>query len=227
MPYGYPQFKYYTIDYKQLEQYFIRQVNNNLFHSKRLNTTYINEFLNLLRKHDIEYTKINKNKYLQKEIFKQPMNFDEQMLYIQFNVTNIISDISANKHKYITRNINLLKNDLNNYFWTPPRENIYSNNSSIPIIAIPFYRENSNWLIVDGNHRLKSYIKNNVTEIPIAHILPQYMLSSSFYCSEFDKILYSFLFDITTLANAKYYDNLSDKKLLDNSLIQYFTDTFS
>lgn len=227
MPYRYQLFKYYTIDYKQLEQYFIRQVDNNLFYSKNLNTTYVNEFLNLLKKHDIEYTKINEEKYPYEQIFNQPMHFDKQWLYIQFNVTNIISDISVNKHKYITQNINPLKNELNDYFWTPPRENICSNNSSFPIIAIPFYRENSNWLIVDGNHRLKSYIKNNITEIPIAHIQPQHMLSSSFYCSEFDKILYLFLFDVGTLANAKHYNNFSDKKLLDISLIRYFTDIFS
>lgn len=159
--------------------------------------------------------------YQQKEIFQFPYCFnDSQKFIFQFNINSLTEYLNQYySGKYLTLKTDLFKTVYEN---NPNAQIIYAKEDvgeeyiiDKPIIIVPLYDNDSEGIVVDGNHRISAYKKYNITTIKAQKFLP---MDVRFFGTPLDRAIYVFINELQAFG---YYlsDGWSVPDLLKQSLL--------
>lgn len=225
MPFNFHDSKIYEIDYKVFFNELYSKFYGNLFSDEEKTKSYINTYLRYMKKADKKFNDFisNRDNFFalidqldNTQIFQQPIEYDNSVIYLHFLVGKLIESVPDWKNNSNDAPLVFFQGQKAKYFWTPAQSDITL--SSDPIIAAPFPFEFSDYLIIDGNHRLTNWEKEK-RSIPVTHVSANYLIRMDLFASEFDSLYYIFHCDTTNLANLKHYYNFSDDDLLKQTFL--------
>ena len=153
-------------------------------------------------------------------IFEEVKN--EREIFLKDNgyeaVEKILMDLKNTK--FLTGKLNL--NTLANYgiLNVPAEFNIPTVMiKDTPIIITEFISGDYLYLIIDGNHRIKYWKKNNIEEVEYLFLKQEDMVRNNYFVSELDKYLYLLNNELLNLMELRMR-GFSEIRLLNNSFIR-------
>lgn len=210
----------YRIDYKKLQ---IELMNMPIFHNKNIQQMYVDKWVAELMEADVDSTNsyldpANKELMVREkleapETFQTVVHMKDNEMYIHFRVSRILqklkmsgiteadaTDISIEEFKE--------KKIIN---WTETNKTVERED---PIIIVPFtigetYKE----LVIDGNHRITTAIKNNKKTLKAIILDPNEMVANHLFSSSFDLLLYIFQNE-TVWMGSHFLQNVPDERIL-------------
>lgn len=230
MPIIFPSLKTYEIDYKLLQSDLMKHTKKHLFHLEQNRINFLEQWLHYLKQADtmlIEKIQTNfelESKYVkfyyENEIFQQPHHYEEQTIYTHFNVSILNDHVPQNPLEIaVPIDANEFTKWNSPFHWTPTLSKpLFNEMKSSPVMAVPVLEGYSNYLIVDGNHRLTEWVKSK-NKIPTLLFGIDFLIQSTAFCSDFDKLHYIFRYDLTRLVNLTFENKLTDSELLSQSLL--------
>lgn len=219
----------YKIDYNSLsnELNAMKILNN-----PSIQNLYINKWIQTLKELDIlackDYSNPNVKSLMLKEELEAPENFQlpihykSNNMYIHFRVSRLIQILEefgiGNKD---AQNIKIedFTEKCSYINWT--RTNNIVNISSQPIIMAPLTLGNYfRFVVIDGNHRITSYIERKEKIINSICVDANMLVENNLFCTGFDKYLYIFQNEAVALSTLVHKDGYSDKEALE---LAYFS----
>lgn len=231
MPFNFTNHEAYKVNYSNL---FKHIMDSELLRDKDLQSIFINKWLEVLKEHDtILLNNLNTPQKIaalkanilksetDDEIFQQHIIFKDTSVFIHFRITPILhalnhANISTEDIKAIPLN-NLIRSD-SQFLWHDV-DMPYSPTIENPIIIVPYLNGQYNFLVIDGNKRISSAMRQNKKSINSVTLAEEYITDSNFFSSSFDKLFYMFNNEIVNIGNQKHYNNLSDTDLIKLSVL--------
>ena len=176
--------------------------------------SYINKWFNILSKVDCI------NELYNVESLNYPYEFYfpifEQEFYFHFNIEKITKMIKKHPFKYMPlyKNIKYFKNNFIAYTYEEYNELHIA--SIRPIIIVPMMQTNSDFLVIDGNHRVSAKIDNNFKRILCVIYTPNH--NYDFYY-QIDYIMWLFINEINHYSEQVIKYNADIDKLIKKSVI--------
>lgn len=226
MPIMYPNYDTYKIDYQDLIDTLRKQISENIFSSKQVLELYLKKWIELLEEEDknstAEFMKPNTIGY--NEMFQQVDEFNDQNLYLNVKINNLINSIKEQEKTDMALPVvkiphNKFFSENSGYYWTRPSDDSVSKKSD-PIIIINFPVGRCRCLVVDGNHRLKEWEKNKKDVDAIFIEVSELDQAAHIFLTTFDVAFFFFKKDIEKLADAKRNSQIEDVELLNQSFLQ-------
>lgn len=220
---------YYKIDYDALYSELMFGTKGKLFTSIKKRENYLTEWINLLKqseqKSDLLLKTMSENDeyadyYINSENFQLPFLYLSQTISIHFNISKTLSTLPTgySKKSHLVHVDQFLGNQPV-FLWTPVDfDSSRKIKQHTPIIAVPFLNIYSDYLIIDGNTRLTSWI-NNKEKIPTLIIDINSLVENKLFCSEFDMVHYIFRYDLISLGNLFNRKKITDQQLFESSFL--------
>ena len=152
------------------------------------------------------------------ELYYCELYFDKFYFSVNMDVEKILMDLKNTK--FLTGKLNL--NTLANYgiLNVPAEFNIPTVMiKDTPIIITEFISGDYLYLIIDGNHRIKYWKKNNIEEVEYLFLKQEDMVRNNYFVSELDKYLYLLNNELLNLMELRMR-GFSEIRLLNNSFIR-------
>ncbi len=228
MPFDFISQKEYVIEYDKL----FDELNSNIpfLSDANLQILYLNQWIQTLRQadeverkqtRDFNFFKIiNKELSEAPQLFRLPINYKSGTIFIFFRVSRIIQTLEQIKPteenvQFFNANEFVRKNSF--IKWDYPDDNFVSNNNK-PIIMIPFILdEYYKTLVIDGNHRIKKWIKSGRSTFPCYCFNSQWYIDNMFFSSNFSCLLYIMQNEIATLATYTIRDGINASELMNKT----------
>lgn len=224
MPINYLTNEHYVIDYEGLyhelmERCFLKNV--------RLQSDYLKLWLSELKRNDEIEVEQFKDKDFRKRMLKENSEAPEKyMMEIKYKVGTIniffrvsrlleaMGDVPENMVQYIDSNE--FTKDNRCIKWD--RAKVMGAVKTSPIILAPMtIDEYVKFIVIDGNHRLTSWIDNKKENIPCCIMDGQALIDNNMFCSSFSKLMYIFQNEIVALATYAMRDNINEVVLMNRS----------
>lgn len=228
MPFDFINFRHYSINYLDL----FNEINSQeILSNKSLQVQYLKMWMkelsdcdNILKKQlniPESISKLRLLLQLEPEIFQLPINFqyNEILLHFRITIANKITSGAKYKSIFIPLSEFIQKNSL--FKWTLVDTNVdFYSNFNKPIIIVPFFSGQYNYLVIDGNHRLTNKIKNNADGIYALIISEQSVIEHSLFSSGFDKLFYIMHNELRHMVNATHYKKANAYQLIQKSYLK-------
>lgn len=227
MPINYLTNEYYAIDYEGL---YHELMENGFLNNKCLQSDYFKLWLSELKKNDEREVEQFNNKDFRKLMLKEnceapekymlEINYEVGTINIFFRVSRIIEgmgDVPEEAVQYID-STEFLRTD--RYIKWDRIRSIGEIKKS-PIILAPLTIDKYVKLVViDGNHRLTSWIDNRKGNIPCYILDGQALVDNNMFCSSFSKLMYIFQNEVVALATYAKRDNVNEMVLVNRSYLK-------
>ncbi len=209
--------KKYDIDYQKMKYELMEM---NIFHNKTTQQMYVDKWIATLMKADEDSVNSYFNPHNQELILKEKLEAPETFqtlvkmnsndIYIHFRVSRIIQIL---KKCGITES-DALEIEISEFKahkiinWTETDAIV---NREDPIIVVPFtigrtYKE----LVIDGNHRLSSAIKENKESVRAYYVMPEFLVGNNLFSTTFDLLMYVFQNEVVWMGS--FYNGNNDSK---------------
>lgn len=236
MPVNFSNLDIYRINYSKLFKHF---TSIDIFENRNTQEKYIAAWIETLKKLDetltYEFNTPNKKaifstnaiKNNEFEVFQQPVFYGGIKIVFHFRVS-MFKEIVKSESNIEPFKIPMSEfTSTNSQFkWNPViTDSKYSLNKD-PVFMVPFLQGQYNYLVIDGNHRISSFIKASKKEIDTLILSEQSILDLDILASAFDKYLYIFHNELHHIANKRQQQNLTDLELLNMSYINNHTFKF-
>gem|GEM_PF-4037515 len=233
MPYTFPYLKTYTIDYTRLLEECISSSLGPIFSTEKVARKYFSEWIDLLytaEQHSNEgieqQLKNNRSEliYLLKnqEFFRQPMYFKTATLSIHFKITDTFDSLKTNREieKYSTVSADRFIGNSPDIFWTPVDKLDSSfEPKKLPILIVQSYVDNTDLLLIDGRHRLTSWLQKGRKSIPFLCLPANEVIRMKLFATHFDLLAFTFCNDYSVLMGHKQDQDCSDEELMKMSAL--------
>lgn len=209
----------YEVNYEALYKEFMEL---KIYRDKRIHTSYVDKWIEILRKADAisckDFLNPKNQKLMQKEDFEAPekfqttLNYKSNQLFINFRVSRIcqaleLLDSDEKRVQDIDIKDFIDKKLIN---WTSVRG--ITRVKSKPIIIVPFTIDKTyKMLVIDGNHRIENAIKTGQKTIKSYLLDANWLVQSNLFCTQFDKMLYIFQNEVVAMGAYILRDGLSDE----------------
>ncbi|WP_432355333.1 hypothetical protein [Sporosarcina sp. A2] len=205
-----------------------------IFDDKNLQQYYINNWLNVLKEHDgillnsfNTTQKINNFKInilaseTDNEVFQQQMIFGDSSVFIHFRISPILftfKKITIPDKDIKAIPLNDLINSESQFLWHDVGND---NNRPIkdPILIVPFLNGQYKYLVIDGNKRISSAMRQKADSINGIFLAEEYITEAKYFSSSFDKLFYIFNNELIHIGNQKHYTNMTDEELINLSIL--------
>lgn len=208
----------YNIDYEKMR---IELMEMSIFHNKQIQKLYVDKWITELMEADKTSTNMyfdpaNKVNIVQEkleapETFHTLVKYKNNNMYIHFRVSRINQLI---KMQGLTESdaqeigIEEFEQRIN---WTETDKLVERGD---PIIIVPFtigrYLKE---LVVDGNHRVTTAIKNKKKSIKAFPVSAQWLVDNNLFSTSFDKLLYIFQNEVVWIGSF-YNQMVADERIL-------------
>ena len=223
MPVNYMTNEVYHIDYEGLYEELMEK---SFLSDARVQCEYVKLWISELRKRDVleveqfndrEFRKLILQEKLEApEMYSIEMNYKAGTIYIFFRVSRLIQaigTISTDMIQYIGVQDFVMKNSYIKW----DRTELLNEIKRTPILLAPMtIDEYVKLVVIDGNHRLTSWIDNK-EKIPCCILDGQAIIDSNMLCSGFSKLMYIFQNEVVALATYTMRDKI-DAMLLMNKI---------
>ena len=108
-------------------------------------------------------------------------------------------------------------------YWTPVENKpIYKYKPSTikPVLLVPFLATPYQALIIDGNHRLSYFKKYKpYSGVKVCQLDVNYLIQNNMFPSDFDKLLYILLNEVSSIMNQRVTNGFTDDILFNSSYV--------
>lgn len=198
MPFDLQTMNEYHIDYDEV---FTILNNEKILDDKEIQEQYLIHWMKWLKENDeivvkdmyqnIEY--IEKSLAKEPEIFTQEIFFGSQKVLIQFRISHILNCIlpQATKEDILSLDIEEFTSENSSIKWTKVDDiSIRSKKINNPIILIPYNCGNYLELLIDGNHRVTTILRESKTKVEAVRLKSQALVAFKCFISSFDMYFY-------------------------------------
>lgn len=224
MPIDYLSNKPYCIDYQELYREIMK---NRILKNYKLQSDYIKLWMSELQKCDKaeceQFNDIRFKELILKESIEAPEKYRYEIEYgvqkvnIFFRVSRLIQ-ILGNPTDDMIQYFSLDEFIKDNCYIKWDKTEIISELKTFPILMAPITVDKYIKLVViDGNHRLTSWIKKNKKNIPCVILDGQALVDNNMFASAFSKLLYIFQNEMVAMATYSIRDNIDDMTLIGKS----------
>ncbi len=217
----------YSIDYQKMRNELMEL---NIFNDKTIQQKYVDTWVNELMNADSisvsSYFDPNNRELLLKEKLEAPEIFQALVkmktndMYIHFRVSRIIQMLKINNvSEADAQDIEIGEfTSHRTISWTETEKNVENDK---PIIIVPFmigktYKE----LVIDGNHRITTAIREGKKYIKAFILSSQAVVENKLLSSSFDLLLYVFQNELVWMGSFYNKNNIYDEQaLITNSFL--------
>lgn len=218
--------KQYQVDYDSMRSELSKL---QIFHDKNLQQLYIDKWIEVLEEADSVSVKsffapqnaflLVKERQEAPELFQTIVKMKSNDLLIHFRISRIIQamqmvGISESNAEELNVEDFISKQQFN---WT---QTDATNKRDDPILIVPFtLGKTYKYLVIDGNHRIATAIRNKQDKIKAIFLAPEFLVNGNLFVSLFDKMLYIFQNEIVWIGSF-YNKNINDERyLITNSFL--------
>ena len=224
MPINYMTHEPYVVDYEGL---YLELMDNSFLKNARLQSDYFKCWLSELKKNDKIEVEQFKDKNFREMMLKEnneapekymlEINYKVGTINIFFRISRLIQamgDVPESVTQYIELNEFIRDNGCIKW----DRIKTMGEIKESPIILAPLTIDKYvRYVVIDGNHRLTSWIDSKRKKIPCYIMDGQALVDNNMFSSSFSKLMYIFQNEVVALATYVKRDNINEITVLNKS----------
>lgn len=228
MPFNYEKQIFYKVNFDEVGESILNEWGN-VFESKIIFEQYINEWMNLLKEKEIfctkrlkKLSKLERAVALSKEgqMFQTSYLIGKTTIYLHFRISKLLSQLRLEKlygEDIETSIFNKADSVIN---WDKDIDiSEYSSCSKEPILIIPMPGSNTQYDLIDGNHRVKKYLLTNKRTIKGYVLNEKTIFDGNYIGGSMEKLFYLFLMEYDNFGYASKKKKISIQEMRDLSYL--------